>query len=239
MKKTKIVALLLAALITSGCGGASSGETTVTNEQGQLVPEEMTDTDEEFEEEEEAEVTEPEYDYDAAAAAEEVKKLNAEAESIANSIGGFLAEAAAGGYGMTEGGTLVTAYVEGGLWSIYIDDTDYFTAVEDDLEWWGYGEADAATDTALAEDNDTLFAAWLCKAFPHITDASIGAWVENGECKAVYYTDDTTSGDFQIEFLLGEGGWLEPACEWDTYNQGVSDEGNLVGTYPVLGIEIE
>ena len=236
MKKIKISALLLAAIMACSCNSGTPSNSYV-DENGTPIEDEDY-IDDFFTEEEEEEIEEPEYDYDAAAAAEEIKGFNVKAEDFAKSINGFLSEAAAGGYGMAEGGTLMTAYAEEGLWMITIDDADCFVYPEDGLEWWGYGEADASTDKALAEDNDTLLAIWLRDAFADITDASVGAWLENGECKAVYYTDDTTTGDIQIEFMMGEGGWLEPTCEWDTYNQGVSDEGNFVGTYPVLGFEV-
>lgn len=235
MKKIKISALLLVALMVCGCNGGTPSDKYV-DENGTPIEDENYVDDFFLEEEEDEE--EPEYDYDAAVAAEEIKALNVEAENFAKSINGFLSEAAAGGYGMMEGSTLVTAYVEEGLWIINVEDTDCFALPEDGLEWWGYGEADASTDKALAEDNDTLLAIWLCEAFPNITDASVGAWLENGECKAVYYTDDTTTGDIQIEFMMGKGGWIAPSCEWDGYNQGVSDDGNFVGTYPILGFEV-
>ena len=232
MKKIKITAFLLSLMMLSGCGGSGAGDVTTDADDIADIEEEFVE-DEEVEEEEELE-----YDYDLTVATEEITKANAKAEEFSKKMSAFLAEAKAGGYGMADGaeGTYITAYVEDGLWMINIDDTDCFTYVEDELEWWGYSEADETTIKDEAEDNDTLLAIYLRDAFPNVTVGSMGAWVENNECKAAYFTATTTTGDYQVEELFGKGGWTANTCEWDGYNQGVSEEGNFVGTYPVLGI---
>ncbi len=208
-------------------------------DEDESTDDETGDSDEEYEED----IEEPEYDYDAAVVAEKVKTLNGTADAIRGEIGAYLQTAANNGYGMLPGseGSLITIYIEEGIWMVTVDNTDSFAYVEDEeeeiiMEWFGYGEADSSTSTADAEDADTLFAIALAKKFPEIQNGSAGAWVQDGSCLAAYYTEDTTAGDGQMDFLLGAGGWTESYCEWDTYNQGMSDEGNVVGTSPVLNI---
>ena len=213
------------------------------------VVEETTETEEYYEEEEyyedeeyyeEEEEEEPEYDYDPAVVAEKVKSLNKTAGAIGDEVGAFLVKAVFSGYGMNLGGegTFMSIYIEDGLWTISIDDTDYFNYTEE-MEWFGYGEADSSTTKEDAEDPDTLLAIALVKKFPEIKNGSAGLWLQSGGCKAAYFTEDTTAGDGQIDFMLGEGGWIEKTCEWDGYNQGMSDEGNIVGTSPVLKFAVE
>ncbi len=191
-------------------------------------------------EEEEEEYEEPEYDYDPVAVAEKAKSLNKTADSIRNEIDSFLLKAALSGYGMTAGGegTFLCIYIDEGVWTVMLDDTECFVYNEE-MEWFGYGEADSTTEKADAEDPDTLLALAFATKFPDIKNGSAGAWIEGGSCKAAYFTEDTTAGDGQMDYLLGEGGWLEKYCEWDGYNQGMSDEGNIVGTSPVLEFAVE
>lgn len=195
---------------------------------------------EEDEEEYEEEYEEPEYDYDPAEVAAKVKTLNKTADSIRDEISAFLVKAVFGGYGMTLGGegTFMAISIEDGVWTVMVDDTEAFRYKED-MEWFGYGEADSTTDKADAEEPDTLLAIALVKKFPHIKNGSAGVWLEGGSCKAAYFTEDTTAGDGQMDYLLGEGGWLEKYCEWDGYNQGMSEEGNIVGTSPMLKFAVE
>lgn len=213
----------------------SATTTTATTTTSAVVEEE--DWEEEEEEEEE---WEPEYDYSPVEVATEALKHNATADSFIKSVNGFLTKAKSGGYGMINGeeGSIVYIYVEDGLWMVSVDNTDCFKYKEEVMEWSGYGEADKNTSTSDAEDPDTLFAIYMAKEFPNIYNASAGVWVEDGKCKAAYFTDDTTSGDSQMEFLLGEGGWTESSCEWDGYNQGMSEDGNVVGTSPVLKFKV-
>lgn len=189
---------------------------------------------------EEEQEEEPEYSYDPETVSEKAKKLNRTADAIRDEIGGFLLKSVFGGYGMTLGGegTFMSICIEDGLWMISVDDTDYFNSTEE-MEWFGYGEADSSTDKADAEDPDTLLAIALVKKFPEIKNGSAGVWLQGGSCKAAYFTEDTTAGDGQLDFMLGEGGWTAKTCEWDGYNQGISDEGNIVGTSPVLKFAVE
>lgn len=237
----------------SDSGNESIGGTTVTNggqaaeisdsadESLDFITEDMTDvTDEEADYEEEAEIPEPEYDYDPAEVSEKVKGLNKTADSIRDEISAFLVKAVFGGYGMNLGGegTFMSIYIEDGTWTVIIDDTECFGYTEE-MEWFGYGEADSTTEKVDAEDPDTLLALALVTKFPDIKNGSAGAWIEDGSCKAAYYTEDTTAGDGQMDYMLGDGGWTEKTCEWDGYNQGMSDEGNIVGTSPVLKFAVE
>ncbi len=196
--------------------------------------------EDQWEDESEDEEEEPEYDYDPAEVAEKAKALGKTAKAIGNEVEAFLLKSVLSGYGMTLGGegTFMSIYIEDGLWMISIDDTDYFNYTEE-MEWFGYGEADSTTDKADAEEPDTLLAIALVKKFPEIQNGSAGLWLQSGTCKAAYFTEDTTAGDGQMDFLMGEGGWQESWCEWDTYNFGMSDEGNIVGTSPELKFKVE
>lgn len=264
MKKAKLTAFLSAVIILSGCNSAPAGDITETNgtttdavpviTEKEVESVETTATSDEKDENGEAntessetivnteqeisETSAPEYDYDAALAAEEVTRLNGIAEEVAIATNSFLEEAKAGGYGMIDGaeGTFVYAYIDDGIWLLFLDNVDCFECADEFVQWWGCGEADKDSEYKFIEDNDSRFALRLAQALPDVKNASVGAWIENGECKAVYFTESTTAGDYQLDIFFREGGWAANTCEWDGYNQGVSEEGNFVGTYPVLGI---
>lgn len=214
--------------------------TTTTTTSVQTEADEDVWEDEYYYEDEEEEAEEPEYDYDPTAVAEKAKKLNKTADSIRDEISAFLVKAVFGGYGMTLGGegTFIGIFIEDGVWTVSVDDTECFRYKEE-MEWFGYGEADSSTEKSDAEDPDTLLAIALVKKFPDIQNGSAGGWLEDGSCKAAYFTEDTTAGDGQMDYLLGEGGWTEKYCEWDGYNQGMSEESNVVGTSPVLKFAVE
>lgn len=212
-------------------------DTSADEESGEADEEYEDDSEEEYEDED---YEEPEYDYDPAAVAAKAKELNGVADSFRTEIGAFLSKASLSGYGMTAGGegTFMSIYIEEGIWMVSVDDTDCFSYTEE-MEWFGYGEADSTTSAADAEDPDTLFALELMKKFPGIKNGSAGAWIQDGSCVAAYFTENTTAGDGQMDYMMGPGGWLESYCEWDGYNQGMSDEDNIVGTSPVLGFAVE
>lgn len=271
MKRTKLTAFLLSAMMLGACGGnaaendiketsgtitdetlvttakAESAEITSSTETVETTSEietaETTALSEETEVAETAvdiEIDQVEYSYDAELAAEEVNRFNGIAEQVAVATNNFLIEAKEGGYGMIDGaeGTFFCAYIDDGIWLLFLDHVDCFECADEFVQWWGCGEADKDSEYKFIEDNDSRFALRLAQALPDVKNASVGAWIENGECKAVYYTESTTTGDYQLDNYFGAGGWIAPTCEWDGYNQGVSDDGNFVGTYPVLGFEV-
>ena len=65
----------------------------------------------------------------------------------------------------------------------------------------------------------------------------IAVWLEGGSCKAVSFTADSVYPDAQTLEMMGKGGWTADTCEWDGTTAGVSKDGNIVGTSPMLDIK--
>ena len=241
----KVLSVILASVIMLLCSYTQESGTASTTENigDDMIQADSSESDwdeEETSDYNEEEDIQPEYDYDPAAVAEKAELLNKTADSIRDEICLFLTNSASGGYGMNPDGegTYMSIYIEDGLWTVSVTDTGCFGYTEE-MEWFGYGEADSTTDETEVEEPDTLLAIALAKRFPEIENGSAGAWLQDGSCKAAYFTEDTTSCDGQMDYMMGDGGWTSETCEWDGYNQGMSDEGNIVGTSPVLKFAVE
>ena len=165
---------------------------------------------------------------------EEVEEANANAQSVKDQILTFLTKMDMQVCGMklsASSTSLITISVDNGVWKVTNSTPDSFMSGK--FTWSGSGSSDSSSED-IAEDE---LARYLAEIFPDITTAGIAAWLEGGKCMAVTFTADSSSPDAQTLALLGAGGWIEETCEWDGETEGVSKDGNIVGTTPVLGMK--
>ncbi len=127
--------------------------------------------------------------------------------------------------------SLITITVEDGVWKVTNGTPDSFRS--NMYTWNGSGSSDSGSEDG-AED---FMAAQLADRMPNVKSAGISAWFESGSCLAVSFTVDSSTPDSQVTGNMGEGGWLETEFEWDGKVEGVSTDGNVVGTSPKLRME--
>lgn len=166
-----------------------------------------------------------------------VTSSNSTAASLKNNIDNFLTACDTSGYGMLKGSgntTTLTITVSGGLWTVSNGTSASFRN-GNGKTWAGAGSGSAGDSKVGVTAPEQLLAIELADLFPEVQSGAIGAWLEGGKCMAVTYTaDDETAPDSQTFALLGAGGWTVDVCAWDNQTAGVSTNGFIVGTAPVL-----
>ncbi len=166
-----------------------------------------------------------------------VTSVNSTAASIKNNIDTFLTNADTAGYGMLRGTgntSLLEISITGGVWTVTNGTPGSFKTTTN-ISWAGSGSGSAAQTKVGVGDAESLLAIELADLFPEVEEGSICAWLEGGKTMAVCYTaDDSAYTSGQIPALLGAGGWTTDVCAWDNTTAGVSSEGFIVGTAPIL-----
>jgi len=156
------------------------------------------------------------------------------AADISRNIDYFMTEADTAGYGMKKAAGLhtdvkivVTAYE----WEITVTDPTVFAG--NGYQWTGVPTAvKADTANAAITNADGIFAQRLASLFPEIEDAYIGFLISEGTCGALYITTD---GNTPVTILpFDNDGWSDDVFIWNGENEGITDEGSLVGTAPKL-----
>ncbi len=166
-----------------------------------------------------------------------VNNANALAGKLHDNISYFLTQADAEGYGMFTSSSAICdieiVINNDGDWNITT--TNHLAFVSNYATTWsGTGSAhfdDGSLSSSNAEDR---LAAYLANAFRDLRYGYVKARLVGGACMAVYVTRDQ---DFDISnfALFGSiNGWDTETYTWDGSNQGISADGVVVGTYPVL-----
>lgn len=166
---------------------------------------------------------------------DQVTAANSTAAAIKNQVLTFLTKMDAQKCGMKMSDSFtsqLTISVENGVWKVTNSTLDSFLS-GGKYTWSGSGSSDSTSED-IAEDE---LARSLAEVLPNVTTGGIAVWLEGGACKAVSFTADSTSPDAQTLALMGKGGWTADTCEWDGKTAGVSNDGNIVGTSPMLDIK--
>lgn len=167
--------------------------------------------------------------------AQQVTAANTTATQIKTQIMTFLVNMDATKCGMKMGDSFtsqLTIRVEKGVWKVTNSTPDSFIS-GGKYTWSGSGSSDSTSED-IAEDE---LAKSLADVLPDVTTGGIAVWLEGGSCKAVSFTADSVYPDAQTLEMMGKGGWTADTCEWDGTTAGVSKDGNIVGTSPMLDIK--
>lgn len=164
-----------------------------------------------------------------------VTNANATASKLRDSVTYFLTEANANDYGMFKSETAVCDVditVTNSLWSITLTDNSVFIC-HGGMTWpsTGVGQKD---DSMATTDATSRLAIYLAESFRDIKDAHIEFKLVGGVCVALYITTDTTNEISGIPEFGNGTPWDVESYHWDYQNQGVTLEGYVVGTSPVI-----
>lgn len=163
----------------------------------------------------------------------QVTSANSTAASIRKSVNSFLLDADINGYGMRISDTAVTQMiitVTNGVWTVNVTAPASFNT--SGRSWAGTGSAARNDVLATSDPAERELALSLANLYPEVETAYIGLNAQAGDCNAIYFSDDTNAS-FTIQ-TFANSGWSAETYVWDNNTAGVSVEGYIVGTAPVL-----
>ena len=165
-----------------------------------------------------------------------VTSANSTAAEIRKNIDFFLTEADTAGYGMKKGEDHYcepTITIIDGEWTINMNgDTSALFKQSASYKWDGNGVGKAG-QTKFGVSADSLLAISLANLYSDIENAYITFRLQGGRCTALYYSPETTAAVAEMP-AFGEAGWSVDLFAWDNNTQGLTKEGFIVGTAPVL-----
>ncbi len=168
-----------------------------------------------------------------------VTSVNSTAASIKNNIDTFLTNCDTAGYGMLKSNTAYSKFeikISGGTWTVSGLTTAAFKN-GNGKTWSASNNGSAKESKGSVGDPAKLMMIELADLFPEVKSGSIGGSLLGGKCVCLYYTADTEnagSDAAQIDGEISSTGWRTATCAWDGSTAGVSSEGYIIGTAPVL-----
>lgn len=173
-----------------------------------------------------------------------VTSADSTAASIEDSIDNFLTDCDTKGYGMKQAATataLITGSIDStGKWTLTLDAVSAFKN-NGTNEWKTAPGSHVANDPkGGVTDPAELMTIELANLFPDLKNACFEASLVGGDCKAVWYTADTSKVDDVTDLVKGknlsDGSWKTTTFAWDGSTAGISTDGYTVGTAPKLNI---
>lgn len=173
-----------------------------------------------------------------------VNVMNSNANELRKQINYFLTQAAVDGYGMKETSSIYcepTISIANGYWTLTTaPDMDISTVFNNSNIYSWTGAATIATgsdDRFQATTADEMFVRTLANLYHDLKVGYITFRLEGGKCSALYYTTEQ-SGVVSEMPAFAAGGWSVDEFAWDNYDQGVTTNGIIVGTSPVLQLAV-
>ena len=165
-----------------------------------------------------------------------VSNVNSAAGKIRDNVSYFLTQADADGYGMFMSRTAIcdiSITIEDGTWKVTTGNKDVFCKIYD-TQWTGSGEADKDTDFRSSKCAEVRLAGHLRDAFSDLVDAHIEMRLVGGNCTALYYVNGQTTAVDDFPAFGDHKGWAVDDYIWNGKDQGVMENGAVVGTSPVI-----
>lgn len=164
-----------------------------------------------------------------------VISANSTAASLKNTIDTFLVECDVNRFGMMRGESSISTLsikIENNAWTITADNTDCFKS-SDKVSWYNDNQPSSASDTKVGADNAlTLMEIKLADLFTDTENGYAKAYLEDGRCKRVYFSENTTSAISELDSVIND------ESAWDSFKwqqeSGISKEGYIVGTAPSI-----
>jgi len=166
-----------------------------------------------------------------------VSSANSIAGELRKNINYFFTEADVSGYGMKIGQGMdcePTITILNGVWTLQMNSTNLAGMFRNSRSYTWTGNGTGQTGLPLTNISaDELLAISLANLFPEVENGYMTFRLESGKCMALYYTADTTAAPASAP-TFGPGGWSTNVFSWDGFSQGVTADGYVVGTAPIL-----
>lgn len=162
-----------------------------------------------------------------------VTSANSTASNVRKTINGYLTEVDGQGNGMrVTDGAVTDGKIEvvNGVWTLTITDFSWFN--ENTIKWDGTGTCNGDTQLAAGDSAEDVLVKRIAASLPDINNCFIKFNLKSGNCNALYMTTETSADITMLAF--DDDGWSKSAYVWDGANAGVSSDGYIVGTSPVV-----
>ncbi|MGN0649613.1 MAG: prepilin-type N-terminal cleavage/methylation domain-containing protein [Oscillospiraceae bacterium] len=171
----------------------------------------------------------------------QVMSANSTAASLKNSVDNFMTQADGDGYGMLKSASNLSRMnitIEEGDWTITRNGGSFGDTGA--LKWAenGIGTGVMGQDKTDAANCESLLAITLTDLFPEVRNGTFFVSVSAGKCVAVAYcrgrTTDLVEG---VDYpTLDSDGKFPYNFAWNGSNAGISADGVIVGTAPIVPI---
>ena len=163
-----------------------------------------------------------------------ITSANSTAHSIKDQLNTFLTEVDTMACGMKKSNDskcTVSITVTNGIWTASFSDTSCFNAIGD-YYWENDGTGSKAS---ISEDNNLVnqLELDLAYVFPTLLNAYIGAYLQGGRTMFVYFTEDANGPVPELDAVLSSEE-ARVSFAWTSGTEGISAEGFIVGTAPIL-----
>ena len=165
-----------------------------------------------------------------------VSNANTTAGKMRDCVSYFLTEADTEGYGMFLSSTAlcdVDIAIVGGQWNLTTSDHTVFVN-HYTTTWQGHGTGTKGVSGTTSTCAETRLASYLANTFPELTDGYVKFRLIGGVCSALYFTDQQTTAVTSMPAFGNAMGWSVDAYSWNKLDQGVTSDGIIVGTSPLL-----
>ncbi len=163
-----------------------------------------------------------------------VTSANSTAASIKNQFNNFLTSCDTMACGMKrDGSCTISITIIDGVWTASFSDTDCFQA-SGDYCWENDGAGSKCGDSKSDTKNFvTRLEIEFADLFPDLQNGYVGAYLEGGRPMFVYYTGDATRAIPELDAVLSSED-TRIGFAWASGTNGISQEGLIVGTSPIL-----
>ncbi len=178
----------------------------------------------------------------------QVTSANHTADNVAETLERYLTLLDSEGRGMRGGAVsyiTITSDNTGGSteWTTTVSHPSSFLS-SSQFDWTKSGSAITSTDTAIQHSDNPLnmISITMRDAFPSVGYCYIWVAVKAGHPTALYYTEDLTNVA-ELETTFDANGnlvatdkvdWAAKVSVWNSEDAGISADGRVVGTFPIL-----
>lgn len=167
-----------------------------------------------------------------------VAGANSTAGKMRDSVSYFMTQAGSDGYGMFLSHTAVCDVdiaITNGNWSLDTSDKTVFLQ-KFNTKWTGHGESTSYDQKMGSVNAEERLACHLASVFPEIENGYVRFRLVGGVCFALYYTADQNTPVANFAGFDNTAGWDVDTFPWDGVEQGITSDGLVVGTSPILPI---
>lgn len=171
----------------------------------------------------------------------QVMSANSTAASLKNAVDNFLTQADSDGYGMHRAVTnlsRINITIVNKNWTVNRTGGSFNTSGS--LQWdpTGTGTGYIGQDKSTAPNCESLLAITLTGLFPEVENGTFFVSICGAKCVAVAYcrgrlTDLAEGSDYPT---LNADGSFPVAYEWNTVTAGISPNGEIIGTAPMVSL---
>lgn len=164
-----------------------------------------------------------------------VTSTNSTATNMKNTIDSFLIDCDTKACGMKrDGSCTISVTIIDGVWTASFSDTSCFQSFGD--YFWENDSEDAKANSDLTDVKNFIsrLEIELAHLFPEVDNGYLNAYLDKGRTMFVYFTKDTNRPVPELDAVLGSEE-ARASFTWASGTEGISQEGYIVGTAPMLG----